>query len=61
LFRQRIKISYQCHDEWLANVKNKEETRNKINFAIDKVNEDLKLNVKIGCSVEFGENYANCH
>lgn len=59
--KQGIKVSYQCHDEWLANVKNKEETRNKINFAIDKVNEDLKLNVKIGCSVEFGENYANCH
>jgi DNA polymerase I-like protein with 3'-5' exonuclease and polymerase domains len=59
--QQRIKISYQCHDEWLANVSNKEDTIQKINTAIEKVNEKLKLNVKINCSIDFGNNYANCH
>lgn len=56
-----IKISYQCHDEWLANIKNKEETEEIIKKSIDEVNNELKLNVKIGCSYEFGLNYADCH
>lgn len=59
--QQGIKISYQCHDEWLANVSDKEDTKNKIQTALNKVNSDLNLNVKIGCSVDFGLNYANCH
>jgi DNA polymerase I-like protein with 3'-5' exonuclease and polymerase domains len=59
--KQGIKISYQCHDEWLGNVSNKEDTKLKIKNAIDKVNEELKLNVTIGCSVDFGKNYAECH
>lgn len=59
--KQGIKISYQCHDEWLGNVSDKENTKIKIKNAIDKVNEELKLNVQIGCSVDFGKNYADCH
>ena len=59
--KQGIKISYQCHDEWLANVSNKEDTIQKINTAIEKVNEKLKLNVKINCSIDFGNCYSDCH
>lgn len=60
--RQRgIKISYQCHDEWLANVKDQEKTKQIIEQSINEVNEELKLNVKISCSYEFANNYADCH
>jgi len=56
-----IKISYQCHDEWLANVENQEKTKQIIAQSIEKINKELKLNVKISCSFEFAQNYADCH
>lgn len=59
--KQGQKIAYQCHDEWLGNIKDKEETNITIQNAIEQVNEELKLNVKIGCSVDYGNNYAQCH
>ena len=59
--KQGIKISYQCHDEWLGNIYNEEETNYAIKKAIKQVNEELKLNVTIGCSADFGKNYSQTH
>lgn len=59
--QEGIQVSYQCHDEWLGNVDNSEETDFKIAKAIKKVNEELKLNIKIACSASYGSNYAECH
>lgn len=58
-----IKIALQMHDEVLFNVKKgkEEETKQLIELAIHKVNERLKLNIEIGCSVSFNNNYADCH
>ena len=56
-----IKISYQCHDEWLANIEDKEKTKEIINTCIEELNNKLKLNVPIKCSIDFGTNYADCH
>lgn len=59
--QQGIKISYQCHDEWLGNTYNEEECQFAIDKAIKKVNQELQLNIKIACSAAFGKNYAECH
>lgn len=61
--KQGVKISYQCHDEFLTNIKKgREEYMKKvINKAIDKTNEELKLNVTIGCSMDLGNTYAETH
>jgi DNA polymerase I-like protein with 3'-5' exonuclease and polymerase domains len=56
-----VKIAYQCHDEWLGNVKSEEETDKLIEKAIQKVNEELKLNIQVKCSSSYGQNYAECH
>ena len=58
---QGIKIALQYHDEILFNTKDKVETEIIINKAIELTNEQLQLNVPVGCSVQFGENYANVH
>lgn len=58
---QGIKVSYQCHDEWLGNIESKGVTTKKINKAIAMVNEELKLNIQVGCSVDYGENYSETH
>lgn len=58
-----IKISLQYHDEILF--KTNEETRasdtEKLKLAINDVNEELKLNVPLAISVDFGRSYADCH
>lgn len=58
-----IKIAMQYHDECLFNVKEGREEFIKvvIKEAIDKVNERLKLNIKVGCSADLGYDYAACH
>ena len=56
-----VKISYQCHDEWLGNVKNEEETDKLIEKAIQKVNEELRLNIQVKCSSSYGKTYSECH
>jgi DNA polymerase I-like protein with 3'-5' exonuclease and polymerase domains len=58
-----IKIAMQYHDEILFNVKeNKKEYINQvIGEAMDEVNNRLKLNVKIGCSADWGYDYASVH
>ena len=58
-----VRICLQMHDEWVACIKEGEEDRLRgfIEQAIEQVNNKLKLNVKIGCSVAFGKNYADVH
>lgn len=58
-----LKIPFQYHDEWLKNVPLGEEdaTERIVRDSMNKVNDSLKLNVKIGCSVQWGKNYAECH
>lgn len=60
---QGIKISLQMHDEILFNLNglSKEQVNEKLNTAITKVNEEIKLNIPLGISADFGQNYAECH
>jgi hypothetical protein len=53
----------QIHDEFSTNIfpENKEKTTQLLKLAIQKVNEELKLNVTISASIDYGNNYANCH
>lgn len=53
----------QIHDEFSTNIyaKNKEKNTELLKLAIQKVNEELKLNVKIEASIDYGDNYADCH
>lgn len=53
----------QIHDEFTTNVKiqDKEIIKDKLQKAIDNVNKELKLNITVGASVDFGENYSLCH
>lgn len=58
---QEVKIGYQCHDEWLGNIQSKGTITSKVLRAIEQVNEELKLNITVACSIDFGENYASVH
>lgn len=60
---QNIPINFQIHDEWSSNLKESQKDIyiEKINKAIDQVNEELQLNVKIGCSIDFGLRYSEAH
>lgn len=61
---QGLKISFQSHDEQLQIIHNsipKEIVSQKIKKAIALTNEELKLNVEIGCSMDFGKSYLDCH
>ena len=58
-----IKVSLQMHDEILFKTReeDKELIKIKLNSSIKKVNEEIKLNVPLGISMDFGQNYADCH
>jgi hypothetical protein len=53
----------QFHDEGVWNVLKgeREETTKALKWAIDKTNEKLKLNIKLGIEVKYGDNYAEIH
>lgn len=59
------KLLGQFHDEFIIEVKDTEEERKKIeditNAAIAVVQENLKFNVTLGCSVQFGQKYSDIH
>lgn len=63
--KRGIKISFQYHDEWMACFDRRERTendvRNVIEESINIVNNNLKLNVPLGSSADFGLNYAQIH
>ena len=58
-----IKIPFQYHDEIMFNTtENKKlEVEGIIKKAIDDLNNSLKLNITIGCSVDFGQKYSEIH
>lgn len=58
-----LKIPYYYHDEVLTEVYkiDLKETEEIINKAMTMVNEELKLNVTVGCSINSGKSYAETH
>lgn len=58
-----IKICLQYHDEILLYFKKEllPEVEAHVRQAIKEVNEFLRLNIEITCSVDVGTNYAECH
>jgi len=56
-------LSLNYHDEWLSitDVGNEDHLKEVSNKAMDKLNERLKLNVKVRCDFQTGKNYAECH
>lgn len=58
-----IKISLQMHDEILFKTyeNEKELIKEKLNKSIQEVNEEIKLNIPLAISIDFGKNYADCH
>ena len=53
----------QMHDEIIGLVKvgNRERVNAIISKAMDETNEELQLNVKLGCDVQYGQSYADIH
>ena len=58
-----IKMVMQYHDEVLTIVKNElaSSTGKLLKEAMQEANDQLKLNVKVGISVDFGKSYSDCH
>jgi len=58
-----IKVNFQVHDEWSSctEVENKEIYEQKVKKAVELVNNELKLNITIGCSLDWGYSYTECH
>ena len=63
LIEQGVDIPFQYHDEWLGCFKNSEIDGIivKIYKAIELVNQKLKLNIEVSCSIETGKNYSETH
>lgn len=61
--KQGIKNCGQFHDEIISPVKKgtEDEHRQKLKNAIDWTNQELQLNVTLGISIDFGENYSQIH
>lgn len=61
--KRGIKVSLQYHDEQAFILKKGEEDRIRqiISESIKDVNDEVKLNVPLGCSVDFGNNYSLIH
>jgi DNA polymerase I-like protein with 3'-5' exonuclease and polymerase domains len=56
-------ICFQAHDELVARIPKDatEETEQALRYAMEKVNEKLKLNVPLDISVQFGPDYSSIH
>lgn len=63
IIEQGVKVAFQYHDEILFNVEEgyKKIIERKIEKAVELTNNKLKLNVPVGCSIEWGLNYSNVH
>lgn len=61
--KKEIRVCGQFHDEIVFPLlpQDKDEVKQKLFDAIEETNEQLKLNVKINISVDFGHNYAEIH
>ena len=60
---KRSNIVGQFHDESINVIKKGEEDEHTsvLNWAIKKLNEQLKLNVDLGIDIQYGQTYANVH
>lgn len=63
LSKYNIKVIFQYHDELMIIFPKflRKNIENILNLAIQKTNDKLKLNVYIGISMDFGQNYAEVH
>ena len=63
--KKGVKVSYQYHDEWCACFDKREITEDAVKRIIEEsiniVNNNLKLNVPLGSSADFGKNYSEIH
>jgi hypothetical protein len=60
---QRPQLTAQFHDEVILEVKkgNQDKARQLLTDAIDKLNDELKLNVTLKIDIKFGDDYAEIH
>ena len=60
---RRPNIIGQFHDESINLVKEGEQNEHSdaLNWAIEKLNEDLKLNVDLGIDIQYGQRYSDVH
>ena len=60
---KRKQLTAQFHDEIVLCIREgfEEKCEGLLKWAINKTNEELKLNVKLDVSVDFGENYSQIH
>jgi len=60
---QGIKLCGQFHDECISCIPKgtEDEVRQKLLNAIAKTNEELKLNIELGISIDFGQSYKDIH
>ena len=58
-----VNVCLQYHDELLlvCPVPLKDQVNKALLDAMDEMNAETGLNVEIGCSVDWGTNYAECH
>lgn len=58
-----IRVPMQIHDEWNSNIPlgHEDEAKEIVEDAMDKVNNKLKLNVQLGCDIQFGLKYSLIH
>lgn len=58
-----LPIIGQFHDEFVARLKvgQRDRCSKVINWAMEKTNEELKLNRELGCDIQYGKTYADIH
>jgi hypothetical protein len=61
--KKRSQLTAQFHDEVITQIKknNREKMIALLQEAIDKVNEEVKLNVTLSIDIKFGDNYGAIH
>lgn len=63
ILSKRPQLTGQFHDEIILQIKegNREKCSRLLKWAIQKVNEELKLNVQLDIDTQFGKNYSEIH
>ena len=63
VLEQRPQLTAQFHDEGIWELKkgHREDMSKVLNTAMDRTNDELQLNIKLGCDIDFGETYAEIH
>lgn len=63
ILEKRPQLTGQFHDEIILNIKegSEEKCRELITYAINKLNETIKLNRELGVDIQFSKSYGNVH